>query len=278
MTGQTRVRYRFLLRTRPVDATVEHCQRGHRPVPPTGTSGMANPTLDLDEHRGTHHPLGALECRSSLSTASNYSHGCVRNEVVAGEAVGPWMRGTDRGWMDGELLRQSRKGIVMINHKLATLGLSTAFVLALHAPVAASGQWEEIAIEPGDSTTCEFEPGVITEYEVDVSTLPQFDRQKVTQVDLPSGDQQTILRFRRPDVQFLKLDPLAPGPDVLVERQTANLRIVTSAAGETLDINGHITIVERTPDGHLVDRNRQTLRGADADGPIIVSETGVCRP
>ena len=39
MTGQTRVRYRFLLRTRPVDATVEHCQRGHRPVPPTGTSG-----------------------------------------------------------------------------------------------------------------------------------------------------------------------------------------------------------------------------------------------
>ena len=83
---------------------------------------------------------------------------------------------------------------------------------------------------------------MITEYEVDVSTLPQFDRQKVTQVDLPSGDQQTILRFRRPDVQFLKLDPLAPGPDVLVERQTANLRIVTSAAGETLDINGHITI------------------------------------
>ena len=166
----------------------------------------------------------------------------------------------------------------MINRKLATLGLSTAFVLALHAPAAATGQWEEIAIEPGDSTTCEFEPGVITEYEVDVSTLPQFDRQKVTQVGLPSGDERTILGFRRADVQFLKLDPMAPGPDVLVEHLTANLRIVTSTAGETLDVDGHIIIVERTRDGYLVDRNHQTLRGADADGPIIVRETGVCRP
>ena len=166
----------------------------------------------------------------------------------------------------------------MINGKLATLGLSTALVVALQAPAAATGQWEEIAIEPGDSTTCEFEPGVITEYEVGVSTLPQFDRQKATQVDLPNGDQLTILRFRRPNVQFLKLDPLAPGPGTLVEHLTANLRIVTSTTGETLDIDGHIIIVERAPDGHLIDRNHQTLRGADADGPIIVRETGVCRP
>lgn len=64
----------------------------------------------------------------------------------------------------------------------------------------------------------------------------------------------------------------------MIEGLAANLRIITSATGETLDIHGHIIIVERTPDGNLVDRNQQTLRGVDAEGPTIVRETGVCRP
>jgi hypothetical protein len=147
------------------------------------------------------------------------------------------------------------------------------------APVAAAGGWEDVEILEDDSTSCEFEPGIETRYEVDVATLPQFDQQKVTTVDQPDGTTLVFFSLRRSRVQMLKVEPTATGPSVLVESQLANLRIVVSPIGETVSLSGTITIFEWSPDGQLVDRNKQTLQGLDEeDNPIIVQTTGVCRP
>jgi hypothetical protein len=167
----------------------------------------------------------------------------------------------------------------MRTRSIMILGLAVALLLVA-APVTADSPWEEVEIQPSDSTECEFEPGVFTLYEVDVSTLPQFDRQLATLTELPDGTVRTHLVGQRSAIQFLKQDPEAPGPEVLIEWQKANLMIVSAPDGEVVSVRARLNLVERTPDGQLVDVNHQTW-GEDVDAagdPIILSQTGVCSP
>lgn len=167
----------------------------------------------------------------------------------------------------------------MRTRSMMVLGLVVALVLVA-APVAADSSWEEVEIQPGDSTECEFEPGVFTVYEVDTSTLPQFDRSLTIVHELPDGTVQAHLVYRRSGIQFLKQDPEAPGPEVLIEGLKANLMIVFAPDGEVMSLRARLNLVERTPDGQLVDVNHQTWgEEVDAAGdPIILSQTGVCSP
>lgn len=162
---------------------------------------------------------------------------------------------------------------------MIALGVAVTMMLVWSTSASADSPWEDVEIQPGDSTWCEFEPGVITVYEVDESTLPRFDRFLQIVNELPDGTVRSHLVFRRYAVQFLKLDPAAPGPDVLIEWQSASLTEVTTSAGDTLSLRATLNLVQRTPDGRLVDLNHQRWDGRDAYGdPIIVSQTGVCLP
>jgi len=156
-----------------------------------------------------------------------------------------------------------------------SLGILLAMVVIAGGPAAADPAgsasdrpvWEEVEIEPCDSTQCEFVAGVFTEYEVDATTLPQYDRRKVTTRTEKDWTERTHYQFERPGIQFNKVSE-GPGPEILIEQQRANVTIVG-----TMSVESSITIVEWTEDGDLVDRNRQTLSGTD-----VVKETGVCRP
>lgn len=162
---------------------------------------------------------------------------------------------------------------------LMVLSVAVTLMLVWSTPVSAGSPSEDIAIQPGAGTWCEFEPGVITEYEVDTSTLPQFDRALEVVNELPDGTFRSHLVFRRSAVQFLKLDPGAPGPDVLIEWQSASLTAAFTSTGDPLTLRATLNLVERTPDGSLVDLNHQIWNGTDANGdPIIVSQTGVSNP
>lgn len=152
--------------------------------------------------------------------------------------------------------------------------------------------WEDVAIEPGDETECEFEKGVFTVYQVDESTLPQFDRIKVEERTNKDGTTRTDIQFERSGIRMVKWvdgenansNVLIETPDVLIESQRANITVVTSETGEIISYEGAMTIVELTEDKNLVDRNRQTLSGFDPEAndgegkEIVVKETGVCRP
>ncbi len=158
--------------------------------------------------------------------------------------------------------------------RFTSAGVAVAAVLLVTsaAPAAAESGWrtegevQEIEIESGDSTSCEFEPGVITEYEVDDSTLPQYDRLRLSIKELPSGEALYDLTFVRSGVRFLKLDPAAPGPDVLIEDQEARVW-GQGTFSEPITTNSIIVLTERTPDGDVVDVSRST-RG---------TTTGLCR-
>lgn len=154
-----------------------------------------------------------------------------------------------------------------------TLGLVGVVIIALAVPASASNPWDTVPIEQGDSTECEFEAGVFTEYEVDATTFPQSDRMLVTEKVMPDGTTRVHIVLNRNDVRFLKVTPGAPGPDVMVESQHANVRMVMAPDGETtLSLEGTMLLIERSPDGGIIDRNLITMDG-DTE-----SATGVCRP
>lgn len=166
----------------------------------------------------------------------------------------------------------------MRTRSLIVLSAAVALMMVWSIPATADSPWEEVEIQPGDNLWCEFQPGVITVYEVDESTLPQYDRILAIPNELPDGTATSTFLFRRSGVQFLKLDPDALGPDVVVEWNRANLRAMfASAGGDLLSVKGTGHIVVRTPDGTLVDVNHTKWDGFDASGvPIVISQTGVC--
>jgi hypothetical protein len=165
---------------------------------------------------------------------------------------------------------------------VSVVGLAFGLLAAGTGSAAADPGWEEVEVLPGDSTTCEFVEGVFTGYEVDTSALPAFDRQRLVGFhELPDGNVGGVFQFQRDPLHMLKVEPGLPGPDVIVESQrtTAVLRATAAPEFETLDFKGVVRLEVRTPDGELIDRNVQKLRGiSEAGDPIVRNETGVCRP
>ena len=135
----------------------------------------------------------------------------------------------------------------MRSSRWITLGLVGALMMAMAVPAGAGSPWEDVAIEPGDSTECEFEPNAFTEYRVDEGTLPQFDRMFITQHEMPNRTFRAHFKLERNGIPFLKLNPDAPGPDVMIETQHANVRIVVAADGEMLSLNGSVVVDRAEP-------------------------------
>jgi hypothetical protein len=149
-------------------------------------------------------------------------------------------------------------------------------VLLTVVPAGASNPWVEIEIQRGDFTECEFTAGIITRYEVDELTLPQYDRQMWTITEMSDGTLRATMNFRRTAVRFLKVSE-TPGPEELIEWQTHNLHFVVPPDSPTYSLHGTVVVKEFTPDGTLIDLNVQKWDGIDEAGdPVVVSHTGVC--
>lgn len=145
------------------------------------------------------------------------------------------------------------------------------------APSPADVGWEDVEVLPDDGTWCEFEPGVLTEYQVDASTLPRYDRVLVIFRERFDGQLWANQVFQRNGVEMLKLDAADPGPDVIVKSGRWNIVGTYGQDEQPIDVNLSGVFVTRTQDGDLIDHNNLRVRWDDA-AVVTWRSTGVCQP